>query len=54
MAILQDLQDVSALLVGAVAARFEALGETAAYLTTGAENTRAIALYTGLGFRRVR
>ena len=45
---------VASALVGAVAARFEALGETAAYLTTDSHNTRAIALYGRLGFRLVR
>jgi len=45
---------VASALVGAVAARFEALGETAAYLTTDAHNTRAIALYGRMGFRLVR
>jgi ribosomal protein S18 acetylase RimI-like enzyme len=45
---------VASALVGAVAARFEALGETAAYLTTDSHNTRAIALYGFLGFRSVR
>ena len=44
---------VASALVGAVAARFEALGETAAYLTTDGHNTRAIALYGRLGFRLV-
>lgn len=45
---------VASALVGAVAARFEALGETAAYLTTDSHNARAIALYGRLGFRLVR
>lgn len=45
---------IASALVGAVAARFEALGETAAYLTTDAHNKRAIALYGRLGFRLVR
>jgi ribosomal protein S18 acetylase RimI-like enzyme len=45
---------VASALVGAVAARFEALGETAAYLTTDSHNTRAVALYGFLGFRSVR
>lgn len=41
-------------LVGAVADRFEALGETAAYLTTDAQNHNAVALYSALGFQRLR
>jgi len=44
---------IASALVGAVCTRFEELGEHAAYLTTGAENERAIALYTKLGFRRI-
>ncbi len=55
VAVVPDAQrmGVALALVGAVAARFEALGETAAYLTTDGHNARAIALYGRLGFRLV-
>lgn len=42
---------IASALLGRVCDRIVELGDTAAYLTTDAGNSRAIALYQGLGFR---
>jgi len=44
---------IASALLGILCDRFEALGETTAYLTTDSHNTRAIALYQRLGFQIV-
>ncbi len=46
-------QGIASALLGILCDRFEALGETTAYLTTDSHNTRAIALYQSMGFQIV-